>query len=504
MGRQHARSGDGAPPPLPDDESDMSTSQLRAPPRNPNYRHVGVQGARGEEPATLHEAAGTMHDATEYEEDPSSGLLSFHVTHRWADPQAVQDAAAVPAAALVNALHGKAGIRGCVALVTCHRSELYLTGPDRDDVRDAVTTYFRTNAYQSAISDSNPGFRPTSPLRQMQGRRSVAHLFRVAAGLDSVIVGEAEVLGQVRAALRTATEQGTIDLPLRHLFEAAIKVGRRVRAETPLGAGRRTLGVTVWDALESYDEVEGPVVVVGAGQAASSIVEAAPTHRRGTLRILNRTMSRGEDLARRTGATALPFADLDRAVQDAKICILAAPVAATRIFGGGWEDAGSADANRLVVDVCQPPTVAGEANPRGFEYWDLAAVLRRGVPGHQPEADGIGDAIALVEESVAAFQRKQAEASSPAGRLLRLLQGQGERIARRELHAALRRLPGLDDRQRAVLEDFARSLRQKLLMTPTIALRRSLETNRLDLAHELLNLFVAVPSADAEDQEASG
>lgn len=421
--------------------------------------------------------------------------MSFHITHKWAEPEAVQQAATVPATAIVHALHRSPVVQGCIALVTCHRSEVYATGPDPDKITEVVSSYFGSEAYRSLARRQGPEFQPTSRLRTLRSRKSVDHLFRVAAGLDSVILGETEVLGQVRTALRTATEARTADLSLRQLFEAAVEVGRRVRATTRLGEGRRSLGDSVWAVLAG-EKFCDRVLVVGAGQAAASILDAAPDAVRQAVDVVNRTDHHARRLASRTGAGFRPFERLLEAADRAQLCILAAPLDPALVLRLASANGDRRAARRIVLDVCQPPVLRDPAPTLGFRYVDLDAVLRARASTDERRPENFGDAVRIVEQAVDAFMRKRREASTPGGRLLRHLQTEGERIARRELDAALRRLPGLGEEQRAVLEDFARSLRQKLLMNPTIALRRSLDADRPDLAEGIVELFGVEPSTD--------
>lgn len=372
---------------------------------------------------------------------------------------------------------------GCVALVTCHRSELYLTGHDADSVKEAVVSYFQSDDYRKSVVRVDRTLRPVSPLRELRGADTVRHLFRVASGLDSVLVGETEVLGQVRAALRTSMENGTTDTHLQRLFEAAIEAGRRVRAETELGSGRRSLGAVVWRALEPRLAGErGRVILVGAGQAAASIAEAIPATIRPSLAIFNRGETRGQALAERIGVPFQPLDELAGALDQADACVLAAPVSLPRSVTSG-------SGNVLVLDVCQPPNLPAPAPEAGFEYWNLARILEHGQAGDESTVAATRSADAIIDEAVRTFESVQQERHTAAGRLLRMLHAEGERIARRELETALRRLPELDSRELAVLEDFARSVREKLLLRPTLALRRSLDAGRPDAAREIFDLF---------------
>lgn len=420
---------------------------------------------------------------------------SFHVTHKWSDADTVQELATVPAGQLAEAVRRMPGVAGCVVLVTCHRSELYLTSHDPDGVRQAVAAHFQSETYRRSVAPHGGRLRPRSTMRELTRTDTVRHLFRVASGLDSVILGETEVLGQVRSALRNAEQARTVHARLRHLFEAAVETGRRVRSETDLGMGHRSLGAAVWRALEScLPGRDGNVLLVGAGQAAASIAESMPRPWGGTVAVMNRGERRGKDLARRVDASFRRLAELPDALRDSDACVLAAPV---RLDATSRQ---VLDAGRrvLVLDVCQPPNLRDPGTGGAFEYWDLTRILT-----HAGSGDGVAEGAAeaanrIVEEAVARFEREEHEPHTPAGRLLRMLHVEGERIARRELETALRRLPTTSQRERAVLEDFARSVREKLLMRPTLALRRSLEEGRPDVAHEILDLF----AGDASDEGA--
>ena len=204
-----------------------------------------------------------------------------------------------------------------LVLSTCNRSELYGVSP------------ISNNDVQSVMERLLADFHGLSPA-ELNGRvyrenntEAVRHLFRVASGLDSMLLGEAEILGQVREAYGRALEHGSTGPVLNRLFQSALEVGKRVRTETEVGT--RPMSVA-WAGVKLAEQVFGDLegheaVIIGAGAVAEKVVEHLRDRGIGRLVVVNRSRERAEDLARRMGGESADWAALETALEPADIIV---------------------------------------------------------------------------------------------------------------------------------------------------------------------------------------
>jgi len=281
---------------------------------------------------------------------------------------------------------------GVVALSTCHRRELYLEGAPPAALKPL---FFQWAKGESALS---PVIRC--------GESAIQHLLRVAAGLESAVLGEDQILGQVRAAYREACA-GALAGPLLHrLFHAAFRAGKRVRSETELGGGGRSLAGSAVNVVERRlgGLAGATVLVLGAGEMAS--LAAARLHDRGAGRILvcSRTLAHAAQLAAATGGEAMPWEWREQALAraDAAICAVSAPepvIAAPALL------AATAGRQFVAVDLGLPPNVARPAlMPPGVEVIDLDGMRARLAGQASRRAGAVAAAEVIVAEEAATLQ----------------------------------------------------------------------------------------------------
>ena len=313
--------------------------------------------------------------------------------------------------------------------------------------------------------------------------RAVQHLFAVTAGVDSMVVGEAQILGQVREAFQAAQAERSVGPVLSALFTRAIKVGRRARSETAIGAGMAstvTVGLRV--ASGQLGGLAGRrVLLVGAGSLARLAGRALRQAGVGELVVANRTMATGAALARELGGRAVP---LDRVADELALADLA--VAAT---AGSTPTVGAA----TVASAMARRDPGGPGNPRGVPGGSgPLVVLDLGVPRDvEPGARGLPGVVladldalravletddgpraevervrALIAQETAAFMGGQRE--SRLVPTIRALRTRAEQVRQQELAKASTRLAGLDERQRAAVEAVTRGLVNKLLHDPMV------------------------------------
>lgn len=370
--------------------------------------------------------------------------------------------------AVLADLRGHSGLDEWILISTCNRTELYGAGPDLKDLDTTMSATFHDFARSrgaTAVADH---------LYRYADGKAALHLMRVAAGLDALMLGETQVLGQVRTAYRVAQEAGTVGKALHSLFSRALAAGKRVHRETELG---RMAVSPATAAIELAHKVFGDLrrrraLVVGAGETAT--VAALHAHDAGfaELVIANRTRSRAEALARRVGGCVVGLEQLPAAL-GATDMVIAATAAPAVLVGPEAVRAVTAARNGepfLLVDMAVPRdiTPACAALPGVFLYNidDLQRMVEGNLRARAREAER---AERVVAQEAAAFVNWQASlAVVPA---IAALRSKVEDIGHQELAATLARLPALDPRERRAIEAMSAAIVGKILNAPTVRLK---------------------------------
>lgn len=354
-------------------------------------------------------------------------------------------------------------------LATCHRIEITWVIDAHDDPRPAFTERLRV-----AIPDS-------ATVRT--GQDAVLHLIRAACGLDSVVRGEAQVLGQLRRAYDARRAAGGLDPALGLILRRTLETGRALRRSTALGTVRRTLGSLAVDAALAGlpDPRSATVLVIGAGEMGKLAIRAL-ARRVGTVVVANRDADRGAELARRYGALAVPLESLDQPLASAAVVIAAADTRGA-ILTTDRLSARLAAGPLTVVDLAVPRSTAARARGLdGLRYIDVDGLTD--LAGAELGAD----ALARIEARCAAaadalIGELEQRRASPA---IQALRERTEAIRKRQLERALTRLANLSDRDRRVVEAFSEALAHELMHEPTVRLRA--EPGREPAARDLFAL----------------
>ncbi len=308
--------------------------------------------------------------------------------------------------------------------------------------------------------------------------RAVAHLFTVACGLDSMVVGESQVLGQVRAGLRTAQDAGAVGRELGALAQQALRVGKRARTDTGIDrAGRSLVTAGLAEATRLLGDLEGAtVLVVGAGAMSALAATVAAQSGAGRVVVANRTLARAERLVSGLGGEARPLEDLPAALAEADLVVsctgavghllgadLLAPVAAARAAGG---------ARLVVLDLALPRDVDPAAHDlAGLAVVDLESLA--GVLATSRHAADVEATREIVAEEVAAFLGWQRAVSvAPTVVALRAM---ADSVVQAELVRLTGRLPDLGTRERAEIEQTVARVVDKLLHAPSVRVKQLAE-----------------------------
>ena len=380
-----------------------------------------------------------------------------------------------------------------VSLQTCYRVELYALLTDAvDDARDELL---------DALSDAHGVERDllVDHLYVHSGEDVARHLGRVGAGLDSLVLGEAEILGQLGDAFEAGMSAGTVGPILTLLFRSAIATGRRARAETAIGANPATASSMALALAEgALGGLRGRrLLVLGAGRVGLQTLKAASGRSFGALAVANRTPERAREVAERFGATPWGLDGLPEALAEADV-VVTATSSESPILGTDPVRAAMSlrpDRPLVLVDLAVPADVEREVGGidgvRLFDVDDLRAGLDDAMAARLREVPRVE---AILEEDVAEFGKRYRELEVEP--LLAELRRQAESIRERELERALRDLGELDPAIAERVDHLTRALVKKLLHDPTVRLReRAGEGDADEVADTVRELFgITAPS----------
>ncbi|MGF7135629.1 glutamyl-tRNA reductase [Paraburkholderia sp. EB58] len=367
-------------------------------------------------------------------------------------------------------------------LSTCNRTELYCATDDQA-VREAAIQWF-SRYHNLPVSELAPH------VYALPQSEAVRHAFRVASGLDSMVLGETQIVGQMKDAVRTASEAGALGTYLNQLFQRTFAVAKEVRTTTEIGSQSVSMAAAaVRLAQRIFDKVANQrVLFIGAGE----MIELCATHfaaqKPRELVVANRTAERGTRLAERFNGRAIPLADLPARMHEFDI-IVSCTASTLPIIGlGAVERAVKARRHRpiFMVDLAVPRDIEPEVGKLEdvFLYTvdDLGAIVREGNASRQA---AVAQAETIIETRVQNFmQWLDARSIVP---VIRHMHTQADLLRRAEVERAQKMLARGDD-PAAVIEALSQALTNKLIHGPTHALNRASSENR-DKLIELMGGF---------------
>jgi glutamyl-tRNA reductase len=381
--------------------------------------------------------------------------------------------------AALRTLRQESGVSEVVILSTCNRTEVYWAG----SASGAELTQWLERHHGNNLDLA-------SSLYVHQEQRAIEHAFSVASGLDSMVLGEAQILGQLKDAYRVAQETGSTGPTLNKLFQAAFSAAKRVRSETQIGANAVSLAsATVQLARRMYSDLSAhTILLIGAGEMialAARHFAAAGVKR---MVIANRTLSRAQALAAQIKGYAVDLSQLDQELVEADIVISCTASLAPLITKAAAAAAGRARRRRpiFMVDLAVPrdidPAVADLEDIYLFSIDDLQQLVDE---NRQSREVAAGGARVLIDEEVARFLvESRVKDAAPAIRALR----QHADVIRQQTLEQARRLLAAGKSADEVMEYLANTLTNRLLHAPTQALRQASESADLGLAEALTRL----------------
>lgn len=373
-------------------------------------------------------------------------------------------------------------------IATCNRLEIYA---DVDRFHGSVEDVSRLLVERAG--QSTEAMLPHLYVHYDDG--AVSHLFQVAAGLDSMAVGEGQILGQTREALRLGQELGTVGPALNVLFQQALRVGKRSRAETDIDSAAPSL---VSAALERSDAAVGDlagkrVLVVGAGSMAGLATATVSRLGAGAITVANRSVERAERLATEYGGRHAPLSELSAELADADVVIACAGAAGVLVSMEMVVAARPDQRPMSIIDLALPhdvdPAVAVLPGITLINLADLAADLQDSAAGRE-----VQEVRRIVTQEVAAFlsARRQASVTPTVVALRSMATG----VVETEMERLIGRLPDLEDEALAEVLQTMRRVADKLLHQPTVRVKELVnEAGAVSYAAALAELFALDPDA---------
>jgi glutamyl-tRNA reductase len=427
-----------------------------------------------------------------------SELLVIGVSHKTA-PVEVRERLALPdarAVQFIRDLRGSAQVQEAVSLSTCNRTELYLVVGDPVEAESTALSMFARQA----------GIRPTELASSIYAYRNcdaARHLYRVTSGLESMIMGEAEVQGQVKRAYEAARTHESVGPLTNRLFSAALQTGKRVRSETAIGEGQLSLpAVAVALAQERLGALRGrSVVIVGTGETSELTARALTDSGVHTVFVASRRRDRAISLAKRYGGQSVSFDELPVALQEADILVAATASPHLLLEAPELAEVMGRRASRdlLLIDLAVPRDIDSACQEIDgvslYDIDDLETVVARNRTVRQAEARR---AEGIVEEEIKSFagwlgslevlptvSALRARAVEIAEQVLSENQGKWESASPRDLER---------------VDAIARAVLNRLLHEPTLRMK-ALRDDRVHARMALVRELFALQDAEAAPDE---
>ena len=368
-----------------------------------------------------------------------------------------------------------------IILSTCNRTEVYAIGSH--PAEEAIINFLNVITGVSFVD-----LLPHIYLRE--NGTAFRHLFRIAGGLDSMIIGEYEVLGQVKQALVAAENAKMVNLPLRHIFQSAIRTGRRVREETGISRNALSISSVAVDlATELVNNLEScKMLVIGAGEAGSLVAKVAKERGVSQIVIANRTRERASTLAAALGGIPTDLNNLVEELSTAHI-VVACAGAPNHILD--VRQVGEAMRNRselplMIIDIAVPRNVEPEVKQIDNVFlYNIDDLTKVSDINRQQREGEVQKAEEIITTEMAIFiSEQQASGTRP---VVSALMKKVEDIRQQQLNRTIKKLRPLSDEERYSLEAMTKSIVTKILQDPIRHLKTNL--NSSDYAEMVSKLF---------------
>jgi glutamyl-tRNA reductase len=408
-----------------------------------------------------------------------SEIASMLVTHRKASIDEIERAWHGDVQTLLKWVGSLERVEECAVLKTCNRVEIYVVSTRGEKVLFDLAKKARVSSRIIDFHDHD---------------ESLLHLLRLASGLESMIVGEDQILGQMKDLVQIAAKAGTTGWMLDTAFKKAIAVGKRVRKETQINERSVSVGSAAVDlAQEILGDLKGlSVLVIGAGETGELISRALLAKDIGSLVVTNRTYSSAQCLAECLGASAIPFEDMKDRLKTSDVVISATSAPHYILLKEDIEKAmAGRDSKLLIIDIANPRDVdEAAAEIAGVQLHNIDSLKNISSENMRQRMEEANKVEAIIAEEMqllkAKYKRKQAED------LLARLYSKAEIIKDQEVKRAMNKLSArhtLGEIEQQVLQDMSHSIVNKLFSEPTKALKRAAELGDTNILNAVIELF---------------
>jgi glutamyl-tRNA reductase len=377
-------------------------------------------------------------------------------------------------------------INECVILQTCNRVELYLVTPEGENVARKLSDYLANRA--DAMRDE-----ALKAIETALNHEALMHLLHVASGLDSMIIGENEILSQVWNAYLEAESFKAAGPILRTAFKKAVSVGKRVRTETSISRGPSSFGAVAVKLAESLlGGINGRnVIVIGAGEMGTCVAKALARHKPHAIFVANRTYDRAVKLAEEVGGKAIKFDMLEEALveADVAICTTAAPhYVLTRDSVCRILERRRRNSDLLIIDISNPRNVEKSikelAGVKLYDIDDFQAIVERSL---EEKRKSMEKALEIVEKELPSLFKELKEQS--VRELISRIVSRAEDVRKEELARALKMLGSIGDRERKVIGDLTNAILKRILLPMVESLKAAALNDDEQLIEETVKLF---------------
>jgi len=364
-------------------------------------------------------------------------------------------------------------VQECILLQTCHRIEIYCTTDEaaKEVAKHVIKFWSRKVGVSSDVLEDI--------LQVHYGKDALLHLFSVAVGLESMVIGEDQILGQVRTAYVKSKKVGTVGLILEKAFMKAVNVGRRVRTETRMNEGSVSISSASVDLAEEFGSLKGvKALVIGAGEAGSIVAESLRKKGVKRLFIANRTYSRGVKLASNVSGKAIRFSEMSEALSNVDLVVAAVSTEKPVLGVKEVEEALKKRKSKglLIIDISQPRFVEEKVGSLGHvtlrNIDDLKGIVERNIGRRLGETEKVKTMI-MDELKLFEGQLGRIMAEPVISSICRKI----EEIRKSEVKRVFGKMKETDERKKLVIERFSKELAERMLQVPLDQLREAALNN---------------------------
>ncbi len=411
--------------------------------------------------------------------------LNVRITHKTARVPLMEAVAFKEKQLALTEVKSLEGVEECLILQTCNRIEIYVVSED-DNTIDVVKNYFANRALQHSEEAARA-------IETAADDEAFDHLLRVTSGLESMVIGEDQVLNQTWDAYLEAEKAKTLGPILKHLFNRAMTVGRRVRNETGINKGAVSIGsASVELAVRLLGNLENKkILVMGAGEIGTLVAKALARRCLSPIFIANRTFDRAVKLAEDLNGKAIKFNQLDEAFVDSDvvICSTSAPhyiltkIQVTKLM---LQRVNPNDV--VIIDISNPrnveKTVQEVPKTKLYNIDDLQLIADKNKLERQKSID---KAIKILNEELVVLEQDMKSLSVRL--IISTLLSQAEQVRQKELATALNMMGEVDEREKKILEDLTSILLKQTFVPIVENLRSAAKTGDMQLVELAVKLF---------------